>query len=442
MNRRHEVRRRQFLKAAGAALAVPYFVPSRVLASPGKPGANDRLTVAHIGVGGMGSGHLERMTRLRAEGKVNIAAVCDVDENRLASAVKLAGAGVQPYRDYRYICLRDDIDAVVIATPDHWHAVQTVHACETGKHVYVEKPASVTVREGRAMVTAARSHRRAVQVGAQGRTGWGAYYTCRAIRNGIVGKVRKVTCWHYENPVGGLKADSPPPAELDWDLWLGPLRWRPYNRAYHPANFRWFLESGGGQIRDRGAHQFSTILWCMNADGPRSFTVEATGLPPDKGLYDCPVTMNVVFQFKDPAWTLTWGQPGEKLGKLEFGNVFWGENNERLILEWEGAYKPAEPEAVNFQIPPGGYEPYRINEYPDDFNMNHMADWFQAIKDADYLPAVDIEIGHRTATLCNLANLSYMLGRKLEWDAISETIVGDSYANRLLDRPQRHPYHL
>jgi hypothetical protein len=137
-----------------------------------------------------------------------------------------------------------------------------------------------------------------------------------------------------------------------------------------------------------------------------------------------------------------WGQPGEKLGKLEFGNVFWGEDDRRLILEWEGAYKPAEPEAVDFQVPAGGFEPYRINAYPDDFNKNHMADWFQAIRDPDYLPAVDIEIGHRTATLCILANLSYVLRRKLVWDAAREQVVGDDQANRLLATPQRHPYHL
>ncbi|MBN1854789.1 MAG: Gfo/Idh/MocA family oxidoreductase, partial [Pirellulales bacterium] len=397
MKQERKLTRRQFCTVAGAALSAPYIVPSGVLAVAGRPGANDRMAVAHIGVGGMGSGHLQRMTQFRTQGKVHIAAVCDVDDRRLAAAVKIAGRGVVPYRDYREICLRKDIDAVVIATPDHWHAVQTVHACETGKHVYVEKPASVTVQEGRAMVTAARKNRCAVQVGAQGRTGWGAYYTCRAIRNGIVGKVNKVTCWHYENPVGGFDPDTAPPSDLDWDLWLGPMRWRPYNSAYHPGNFRWFLESGGGQIRDRGAHQFSTILWCMDADGPQSFAVEATGTPPPKGLYDCPVTMQAIFQFKDPEWTLVWEQPGEKLGKLEFGNVFWGEDGRTLILEWEGAYKPAEPEAVQFQVPPGGFEPYRTNAYPEDFNMNHMADWFKAIKDPDYLPAVDIEIGHRTA---------------------------------------------
>jgi predicted dehydrogenase len=308
--------------------------------------------------------------------------------------------------------------------------------------VYVEKPASVTVREGRAMVTAARNNGCKVQVGAQGRTGWGAYYTCRAIRNGIVGKVQKVTCWHYENPVGGFEPDGAAPADLDWDLWLGPLCWRDYNPAYHPANFRWFLDSGGGQIRDRGAHQFSTILWCMDADGPQSLVVNASGTPPDKGLYDCPVTMEAVFQFKDPAWTLVWAQPGDKRGKLQFGNVFWGEDDKYLILEWEGAYKPAEPEAMRFEVPAGGYEPYRTNEYPQDFNMNHMADWFKAIREPDYLPAVDIEIGHRTATLCNLANLSYVLGRPLEWDGYNECVVGDEHANRLLDRPQRHPYHI
>lgn len=440
MQRTVRMRRRQFLAASGAAMAAPYFVPSTALARPGRPGANDRLTVAHIGVGGMGSGHLQRMTEFRAEGRVNIAAVCDVDERALAKAIDLAGAGVTPYRDYRHICLRPDIDAVVIATPDHWHAAQTVHACQTGKHVYVEKPSSVTIHEGRAMVTAARTYGRKVQVGAQGRTGWGAYYTCRAIRNGIVGKVNRVTCWHYENPVGGDQPDASPPPELDWDLWLGPLRWRSYNPAYCPGVFRWFLESGGGQIRDRGAHQFSTILWCLDADGPRSFTVEATGTAPSRGLWDCPVDMQVTYQFRNPDWTLVWAQPGDKLGKLEFGNVFWGEDGRKLILEWEGAYKPAEPEAVNFQVPPGGFEPQRTNEYPDDFNKNHMADWLRAIHEPDDLPAVDIEIAHRTATLCIVGNLSYILRRKLVWDADKEQVVGDEQANRLLAPPQRHPY--
>jgi len=437
------VSRRRFLhstaKTAFGAFAWAQVLPSGVLGASGRTGGSYRLTVAHIGVGGMGMTHLANMMRFAKEGKVNIAALCDVDENHLEAAVNNAGGKVQTVQDYRELLERKDIDAVIIATPDHWHALQTIHACQAGKHVYVEKPASVTVAEGRAMVTAARANKVAVQVGAQGRTAKGAWHTCRAIRNGIVGRVRRVTCWHYANPVDDKPLpDSAPPEGLDWDRWVGPLPWRPYNRRYHPANFRWVLESGGGQIRDRGAHQFSTILWCMNADHQVSFTVEAQGTPPAKGLWDCPVTMQVIYQFKNPDWRLTWGQPGNKVGQTEFGNVFWGDQG-HLVLEWEGGYRPANLEAINFKLPPGGQEVYRTDEY-EDFNMNHKADWFKAIREGHLRPAVDIEIAHRTATLCNLGNLAYLLGRKLVWDGVRERVVGDEQANRLLRRPDRWPY--
>jgi predicted dehydrogenase len=431
------VNRRQFLTTSALAVGAWNLLPSGVLSAPGRPGANERFVVAHIGVGGMGMTHLNNMLRFQKDGKVRIAAVCDADDNRLEAAATNAGSGVAAYADYRHILERKDIDAVLIATPDHWHAVQTVHACQSGKHVYVEKPASVTVREGQAMVAAARANKVAVQVGAQARTAKGGWYTCRAIRNGIVGKVHKVSCWHYANPVDERPVpDGPPPDGLDWDLWVGPLPWRPYNRRYHPENFRWFLEIGGGQIRDRGAHQFSTILWCMDADKQTSFTVEAKGKPPTKGIWDCPVEMEVVYQFKNPDWTLEWGQPGNKVGQTEFGNVFWGEHGQH-VLEWEGGYRPANPDAINFQLPTGGKEVYRTDEY-EDFNMNHKADWFKSIRLGHLRPAVDIEIGHRTATLCNLGNLSYILGRKLVWDG--QKVIGDQEANRLLSRPQRYPY--
>lgn len=434
------VNRRRFLKAGTAAFSFPFLVPSGVLSAPGRLGPNDMLAMGHIGVGGMGTRHLLDMLNFKKLRRAFPLAVCDVDEKRLQAALNKAGKGVTPYRDYRRLLERKDIDAVVIATPDHWHAVQTVHACEQGKHVYVEKPASVTVEEGKAMVAAARKNGRIVQVGAQGRSGKGAYYTCRAIRNGIVGNINKVTCWHYANPVDSRPVpDCDPPPDLDWDFWLGPLRWRPYNPRYLPGVFRWHMESGGGQIRDRGAHQFSTIFWCMNADHQTSYTVEAEGRAPTIGLWDCPIDMKVTYQFKDPDWTLTWEQPGNKVGKTRFGNVFWGEKD-YLVLEWEGAYRPAHERAVNFKVPPGGEEPFRTNEY-ENFNMNHKADWFRGIR-KNVPPAVDIEIGHRIATLCNLGNISYRLGRKLVWDGVKQEVVGDPFANRLLGVPQRHPYHL
>jgi len=438
------VGRREFLGTAGALLSAPCVIPSGVLAAPGKPGANDRITLGHIGVGGMGSGHLMRGLSFRELGSTNVAAVCDADEKRLAASVKRCsdkGVRVDPYADYRYILQRKDIDAVIISTPDHWHGVQTVHSCLTGKHVYVEKPSSVTIEEGLAMIDAARTNNCMVQVGAQGRSGMPAYYTCRAIRNGIIGKVTKVDCWHYANPIDqSPTADSDPPPELNWDMWLGPLPWRPYNPRYCPGTFRWLLESGGGQIRDRGAHQFSTILWCLDADGPLSFTVEATGTAPIKGLWDCPPDMDVTYEFKDPDWTLIWSQPGRKAGKTEFGQVFYGEQGS-LLLEWEGARKWAEPEAIGFTVPPGGFEPYTPNLFKD-FGMNHMGDWLKSIRTSERLPNVDIEIAHRTSTLCILGNLAYMLGRKLKWDGVRQQIIDDEHANRLLGKPQRHPYHL
>ena len=435
--------RRRFLQTAGAAgagvIGLPMIIPRCALGASGQAGAAGQFVVGLIGTGGMGGSHLANLMRFQKEGKVRLVAVCDCDDNRLEAAWENAEKKATPYRDYRYILERKDIDCVVIATPDHWHAVQTVHACQAGKHVYVEKPASVTVREGQAMVAAARANKVAVQVGAQARTAKGAWHTCRAIRNGIVGKVRKVTCWHYDSPADNKPVpDSEPPEGLDWDLWLGPLPWRPYNQRYQPANFRWVMESGGGQIRDRGAHQFSTVLWCMNADHQISYTVEATGTVPTRGLWDTSIDMRAVFQFKDPDWTLEWGQPGDKVGQLEFGNVFWGENG-HLVQEWEGGYKPANPEAVNFKLPPGGTEVYRTDEY-EDFNMNHKADWFKSIREGHLRPAVDIEIAHRTATLCNLANLSMLLGRKLVWDGVKQMVTGDDQANRMLSRPQRYPY--
>ena len=439
MNRQAKLKRRNFLATAAAAVGAPHLIPSGTLAAQGKPGANDRITVANIGIGGMGGSHLSMMLKFREMGVANIAAVCDVDDNRLASALKRVGPGCDPYRDYRYILQRDDVDAVIFATPDHWHAVQTVHACESGKHVYIEKPASCTVEEGKAMVAAAKKYKRVVQVGSQARSAKPAHDACTYIRNGMLGKVQKVTCWHNPNPTGGTAPDSAPPPELDWDLWLGPLRWRPFNRAYCHGVFRWIMESGGGVIRDRGAHVMSIILWCLDADQQVPVTVEAKGTPPAKGIWNCPPLMEVVYTFKDPDWQLIWSQPGEAKGGGGFGMVFHGDQD-TLVVCRDGTRIDAEQKARDFKVPAGGVEVYRMDKHAD-YNMNHKEDWLQAIRNGTK-PCMDIEVGHRVANMNNLGNLSYLLGRKLQWDGVKQQVVGDEQANRLLGRPQRHPYHL
>ncbi len=440
-----QLSRRAFLAAAGGAMSVPYLIPRGVLAARGKRGANERLTMAVIGVGGMGGGHLRDLKRFKRTGEVHIAAVCDVDEKRLAKAVKTAGAGVDPYRDYRYVLDRKDIDAVVIATPDHWHGVQTVHACESGKHVYVEKPACCTIEEGQAMIAAAKSNKVSVQVGSQGRSQPEAYLTHRYLANGAIGKIHTVTCFHYPSPTDEDPVpDSDPPPELDWDMWLGPLRWRPYNKRYCHGTFRWIMESGGGQIRDRGAHVMSCAMYWMNADGTAPVSIETTGTPPTKGLWDSCVNMNVTYTFKNPDWTLTWNQPGDpvppeertedeaEISRPGYGAVYHGDKG--TFVHWGGDGGTwAERKCREWEPPPGAIEVYK--------SPGHKEDWFNGIR-TGAKTIMNIEAAVGVADLCNLGNLSYILGRKLNWDGAKKQVIGDEVANRMLGRPQRHPYHL
>jgi len=451
MKRTGQLSRREFLTTAAAgaaAIGAPYLIPSNVLAAAGRKGANERLTVGHIGVGGMGGHHLRDMKRFVKSSDVNIAAVCDADEKRLAGAVRTAGTGVTPYRDYRYVLQRKDIDAVVIATPDHWHAVQMVHAAECGKHVYVEKPACCTIEEGKAMVAAARKNKIAVQVGSQGRSQPEAYLAHRYLVNGNIGHIDKVVCFHYPSPTDNNPVpDSDPPPELDWDLWLGPLRWRPYNQRYCHGTFRWIMESGGGQIRDRGAHVMSCAMWWMGADGTGPVTIEATGTPPVKGLWDSAVTMHVTYTFKNPDWVLIWDQrqgnavpaeertgdePGGKISRPGYGATYYGSKG--TFVHWGGDGGTwVEKKARQWQPPAGAKDVYK--------SPGHKEDWFKGIR-TGAKTIMNIEAGAGVANLCVLGNLSYILGRKLQWDQQKQEIVGDEQARRMMSRPQRHPYHL
>jgi predicted dehydrogenase len=441
--------RRNFLKtasttvAAGTTLGLPQIVASRVLGAPGQPGANERLTFGHIGVGGMGNYHLDDMLNRVKSGEANIAAVCDVDEKRLANAAKKAGPQTEVYRDYRYVLQRKDIDAVVLSTPDHWHAVQTVHAAQSGKHVYVEKPACCTIEEGKAMVTAVQKHKVAVQVGSQGRSQPEAYAAHLYMANGMLGTVRKVTCWHYASPADDDPVpDSDPPPELDWDLWLGPLPWRPYNAHYLHGTFRWVMESGGGQIRDRGAHVMSNALYFMNADQTGPVSIEAKGTVPTKGLWDSAIDMEVVYEFKDPDWTLVWSQPGQKIPYYDdekrkklgirdgYGAVYHGDKDKLVVWVGDGQVF-TEPKAVNFQKPAGGVDVYK--------SPGHKEDWFNGIK-TGAKTIMNIEAAVATANLTVLGNLSLILGRRLQWHPVKKEIIGDVEARRLMSRPQRYPY--
>ena len=426
--RNRDMGRRRFLRrlsAAGVGLAAPAVFPEGFL---GAAQPSERVRTGHIGLGGMGTGHLNFF-------RDYVGALCDVDTAHLERAAKFVGRYVPKYKDFRRLLDQRDLDGVVIATPDHWHGVMAVLACEAGKDVYVQKPSSVTIAEGREMVRAAQNCGRIMQVGSQGRSTKAAFQSAAFVQNGEIGRVKEVNCWHYENPVGGQDPDSEAPSNLDWDLWLGPMRYFDYNPQRVHFNFRWLLEFGGGQIRDRGAHVFSCVLFVLGADQQGVTHVEATGKAPPHGLWDCPTEMEIRYEFKNPDWTLWWRQPGTPFAPHEkrgFGAQYIGKKGTMVLGGGDGGTF-AEPKCVQYEIPAGGVRPYA--------SPGHEQNFVDSMRTRE-APIMPIEAGHAVAVLCILGNLSYRLGRGLKWDPVAEKVIGDEEANRLLARPNRHPWRI
>lgn len=430
--------RRGFLKTASTAAIAPMILPSGVLAANGKPGANDKLVVAQIGTGGQGRSHSKFLS---GRDDVQVAAVCDVFDTHRQMGIDFTGGKAEGYKDYRKLLERKDLDAVVIAAPDHWHGLMAVDAANAGLDVYVEKPASKTVEEGRAMVEAARRNNIVMQVGSQGRSTPAAHQSCNYLRNGQIGDVSKVVCWHYDNPVGGDPAlNQKAPADLDWNLWLGPAAWVPYNPDRVHFNFRWMLDFGGGQIRDRGAHVFSVMSWCLDLDSRSPVKVHATGIAPETGLWDCPTNYRVEITYENPDLTVIWEQPGivpekHELGANfhnQFGATYHGSKGQLIIGGGDGGCF-AEEAAKNYTPPTDGYHALKVE--------GHHQNWFDCIKSREK-PIMDIEAGHQVGVLCILANLSYKIGRPIAWDGANEQIIGDAAANRLLGNAGRGEFHL
>jgi predicted dehydrogenase len=444
--------RRDFLRVSGAAVAGaawggPMFLPSRIMGNDSGLGSNERVTLGVIGIGGRGSEHLRNFIDRMEIGEINLGAIADVDQRRLDKASEMADPDTKAYRDYRYILDRKDIDAVVIATPTHWHGVQCTQAAECGKHIYCETPACSTIEEGKAMIAAAKKAKIATQIGAQGRSQPEAYLMHRYLANGAIGKVTRVDCWHAPSPADErLTPDGDAPAELDYDLWLGPLRWRPYNPLFAHGNFRWMLESGGGQICDSGSHLMSLAMQWLGGDGTGPVTIEATGTSPTKGLWDAAVEMKVVYTFKNPDWVLTWNQPGEpiepesrepeepKITQPGYGAVYRGEKGD--VHHWGGDEGVWAERKVREWKPSADVPEVAVYKSP-----GHYEDWFHGIKTGEKA-VMNIEAAVGVANLCNLGNLAFLLERKLQWDPTKGEIVGDEEAWRLMGRPQRFPYAL
>ena len=424
--------RRKFLGTAMAATVGPMILPSGVLAKPNRPGPNERLVVGHIGVGGMGTGHLNFV---QGHSSFQTGALCDVDQDHLAKAVGIVEKKVPTYSDYRELLEQKDLDAVIIAAPDHWHGLMTVDACQADKHVYCEKPLSLTVHEGQAMIAAAKASGSVVQVGSQARSTDGGRQTWNWINNGKIGRVTRVECWHVDNPTGGdWTKNGPAPANLDWDKWLGPAQWVPYNPDRVHFNFRWFLDFGGGQIRDRGAHVFNLASWVLGLDNKWPHRITATGTPPPSGMYDCPQNFEVAVEYKDPELTLVWRQPGEKAADHDFGAVYHGTSGKLIVRGGDGGTHVDDPEVK-------GYKP-GAGEKQCEVSTGQHTNWLEVIRGEREKTIMNIDAGYHIAVNCILANISYRIGRPIEWDGKNQRIVGDDAANMMLGNAGRGQYHL
>ncbi|MBM3500032.1 MAG: Gfo/Idh/MocA family oxidoreductase [Armatimonadetes bacterium] len=410
--------RRDFLKTTAggmAAIGLPYFVGSRAW------GANDRLGVGLIGVGGMGNGHLGWALGNRA---VEVLAVCDVDAERRESAADRAGDGCAGYNDYRELLDRSDIDAVIISTPDHWHALQSAHACEAGKDVFCEKPLTLTISEGRHLANTVRRTERVLQTGSMQRSSWEFRLACELVRNGRIGKVHTVRVVIGGAPGGDYAPDEPPPPELDWDLWLGPAPWVPYNRLRHPYGFRWFFDYSGGKMTDWGAHHNDIAQWGLGMDHTGPEWIEGQGVFPTEGCYDVATAFEITYEYAG-------GQKVICSSEGRFGVTFEGEDGWVWVTRGDIETEPKELRDGVF-----GVADERLY-----FSPHHHEDWLNCIRTRER-PICDVEIGHRSVTVCHLGNISMRTGRKLHWDPAVEQFIDDPDANRWLGHPYRAPWRL
>jgi len=435
-DRQNLLSRRAFLKGAATVAAVPAVVPARVLGADGTTPPSERITMGLIGIGGQGGYHLSCLTGFQ---EVQLAALCDVDAGHLKSAVdrvetayaeaRKTGSykGCAAYRDFRELLARDDIDAVLIAVPDHWHAAISIAAMEAGKDVYVEKPLSVCVAQGRAVCDAVRRYRRVLQVGSHERSRANARFACELVRNGRIGDLKRV---QINMPLDEGRGAIPPqpvmpvPEGLDWDLWLGPAPWAPYTEKRCHFWFRYIMDYAGGEMTDRGAHIIDIGQLGMGMDASGPVEVEGSGWRPPDGLFDTFMKYRFVYRYANGVEMVGTDQ-GPRGLRFE-GTKGW------VFVHIHGGDLEAEPASLlKERIGPGEIHLGR--------SPGHHQDFLAAVRNRGEVMA-PVEAGHRTATLCHLANIAMLTGRKLAWDPVRERITNCPEADRMLSRPARAPW--
>jgi predicted dehydrogenase len=429
MKNQTSINRRGFLKTtlcAGAALTLPSFIPASVL---GQNAPSNRINIGLIGMGLMMGGHQQAMT---GRPDTQVLAVCDVVRERREKAKahveavyaskKASGAykGCEAYNEFERVMEREDIDAVMVITPDHWHTPISVAAMRSGKDVYVQKPMTLTIREGRIMSNVARQYGAVLQVGSQQRSERAFRRACEIVRNGWIGKVHTIYTQLGEFPPPATLPEQPIPEGFDYDRWLGPTPYYPYNenrvRGDYGGGWRCFWDYGSRKNGDWGAHHFDIIQWALGMDdsGPVEF------IP--KGY---PGTEFQTHIYANGAKVLR-NHPTRNGQMIQF----IGTEGEVLVSRDDRL----ETTPAELKTRPLGAGDVHLYE-----SRNHEDNWIQCVKSRQ-TPICTAEIGHRTATICHLSGIAERLKRPLKWDPAKEEILHDAEASRWMDRPRRAPY--
>jgi predicted dehydrogenase len=439
--------RRQFQQTAVAAGAAAFALPGRAVL-----GANEKIRLGFVGLGNRGD---QLVDAFLPHGDAEIVAICDLFEPYVAAAQKKVGGKARLYSDYRKLLDNKDIDAVVIATPDHWHALQCVAACRAGKDVYVEKPASLTIAEGRKMAQVAAETGRITQVGLHRRSSKSLREAVELLHSGAIGRVTVVRCFHLRNesPMGiGKPADCAPPAGFDWDMWLGPAPKVAYNPNRCFYKFRWFNDYSGGQLTNFGTHYLDVIQWALQKDYPKGVVAVGGKYAVDDNR-DIPDTMEVVWDYDGVLVTFSQFNASAAGSNFRGSEIEFRGTHGTLLMD-NGTWEIIPEKVRTAEMP--ALSPLHRKEDTERTKMTKAAMVGRTVKgNADttdharnFLDAVKlrkpahcpIETGHRSTSATLLGKIALARGRYLQWDGAAERIVNDEEANRLLTYRYREPW--
>ena len=433
------VSRRHFLATTALTLAAPTIITSCATAPTRRPAASGRVTMGMIGCGWQGGSNMSAFLR---NADCQVVAVCDLDKNHLSEAVTTVNSqynnqDCKSYHDYRELLARPDIDAVMIATPDHWHALPAIEAARQGKDIFGEKPLAKTIAEQQAMVRAVQKHDRIWQTGSWQRSEKHFRYAAEIVRNGLIGKIKRVEVGlpsgHNDFAKTGDKTTvTEPPSALDYEFWSGPSQKLPYVEARIHKNWRWNYNTGGGQLLDWVGHHCDIAHWGMDCDNSGPLEIEGQGVfPAADAVWNTCTKYRLTAKYPNDIEMIISGGHGDIRGGTKWiGTDGW------VWVNRNNAFEASKPEWEDSRSLPEKLRKVKLYESND-----HFGNFLDCVKSRK--PTVTpIEVAHRSAIPGHLGLIAMLTGRKIKWDAKKEVIVGDAEASKMLTRPYRAPWKL